>query len=153
MFKMKISLMLLLLTIILSFFILTADVEATPQIEGFHSTHPPEKCHDLKFNLIMPSNGFVSGMEIARGIIPLKIEMHPQFKGFGGEDGYSVFISVDYEGEYAEDDIGFGQGNLLNLIFLIDTTKLSNGAHTINVNVIDYHSHRGMILMKVMVDN
>lgn len=126
---------------------------ATPPINKDHSTHPPGKCHNLKFYLIIPESDFVDDMPVLRGRVPVKIEMHPKFKGFGRDDGYGVFISVDYKGVFEEDGIEFGQGNILDITYQLNTRNLNNGTHLINVNVIDYYDHSGSVLMKVIVDN
>lgn len=137
----------------LSFVLWFSITGATPPFNKDHSTHPPGKCHNLQFNLIMPASDFVDEMQVLRGIVPIKIEMHPRFKGFGRGDGYGVFMSVDYKGVFEEDGIEFGQGNVLDIIYFLDTNGLSNGTHLINVNVIDYYDHSGIVLMKVIVDN
>jgi len=132
---------------------LSSVAEATPPINRDHKTHDPNKCHNLQFSLIMPTSDFVEGKQVLRGTVPIQIEMHPEFQGYGRDDGYGVFISIDYKGGFEEDAIEFGEGNILDMTYQLDTRTLSNGTHVINVNVIDYYDHSGMVLMKVIVDN
>lgn len=126
---------------------------ATPPIEKDHTKHNKNKCHNPQFNLIMPTSGMVDEMQVLRGTVPIKIEMSPKFQGYGRDDGYGVFISVDYKGVFEEDAIEFGKGNVLNMTYQLDTRNLNNGTHVINVNVNDYYNHSGSVLMKVIVDN
>lgn len=144
---------LILFSLTTNHYLLTTEVFATPPINKDHTTHDPGKCHNLQFNLIMPTSGFVDNLQVLRGIVPVKIEMSSQFQGYGRDDGYGVFISVDYKGVLEEDGIEFGAGNVLNITYLLDTNGLSNGTHLINVNVNDYYDHSGSVLMKVIVDN
>ncbi len=130
-----------------------SGVGATPPIEKDHTKHDRSKCHNLQFNLLMPTSGFVDEMQVLRGIVPVKIEMSPQFQGYGRDDGYEVFISVDYSGVFEQDGIEFGEGNFINMTYQLDTRNLNNGTHVINVNVNDYYNHSGSVLIKVIVDN
>lgn len=132
---------------------LISVAEATPPIEKDHTKHDKSKCHNLQFNLLMPTSGFVDGMQVLKGIVPVRIEMSSQFQGYGRDDGYGVFISIDYSGVFEQDGIEFGEGNVLNMTYQLDTRNLNNGTHVINVNVNDYYNHSGSVLMKVIVDN
>ena len=131
----------------------TSVAHATPPINKDHTTHDPAKCHNLQFNLLLPADDLVDNMQVLRGIVPIKIEMSPEYQGYGRDDHYGVFISVDYKGVFEEDGIEFGEGNILDFPDQIDTTTLNNGTHIINVNVNDYYNHTGSVLIKVIVDN
>jgi hypothetical protein len=132
---------------------LCSVAEAIPAINKDHTTHDPDKCHNLQFNLIMPTSGFVDRMPVLRGIVPIKIEMSPEFQGYGRDSGYRVLISVDYKGVFEENDVKFKEADILDMTYQLDTRDLINGTHLINVNVIDYYNHFGNVLLKVIVDN
>ncbi len=129
------------------------EAHATPPINKDHTTHDPDKCHNLQFSLLIPTEGVVDGMQVLRGVVPIKIEMSPVYQGYGQEDDYGVFISVDYKGVFEEDGIEFGEGDILDMTYQLDTTTLNNGTHIININVNDYYNHSGSVLLKVIVDN
>ncbi|MBI5196647.1 MAG: hypothetical protein HZA10_10050 [Nitrospirae bacterium] len=156
MFKQKIALISVLC--ILCFVLWRSIADTSPPIEKDHTKHDPNKCHNLQFNLLMPTSGFVDGIQVLRGIVPIKIEMSPLFQGYGRDTGYEVFISIDYTGVFQygsreQGGIGFTEGNILNMTYQLNTRSLNNGTHSINVNVTDHYNHFGSVLMRVIVDN
>lgn len=120
---------------------------ARPDAPYLHAKHARAACHEPKLRVEFPDAKAVDpqGRPIISGIVPIRVSLDPRDAQHVINSRFEVAVYEDTTFLMEEQD------GTDPFTYLWDTTRLSEGAHLLTVNIFTYDDHYGVLTQPVVI--